>query len=116
LPSDCFAGTLASLIPPRITSDAFRSHFEEFGPSKWWLIPGYIFLKLVHFSLVDFVGPIVAIVSVEGIIIANQLTTVGIKQSTGQMIAVFTGVCSMCVAFWELGKTVLKARTPSSVE
>jgi hypothetical protein len=63
---------------------------------------------MLHFALINLVGPLVAIASVERMILANDLTTSGIRESTGQMIALFTGVSTFCLACWELGKYFLQ--------
>lgn len=58
--------------------------------------------RAVHFALINLAGPAVAIVSVERMIHANKLQTPGIRESTGQMIALMTGATSFMVALWEL--------------
>ena len=59
---------------------------------------------LIHFALVNLMGPLIAIVSVERMISANHLETPGILESSGQMIALFTGATSLLAALWDLGK------------
>ncbi|KAL9612894.1 MAG: hypothetical protein Q9167_002527 [Letrouitia subvulpina] len=59
---------------------------------------------LIHFALVNLVGPVIAIVSVERMLHANHLTTPRILDSSGQMIALLTGATSLIAALWELGK------------
>ena len=60
-----------------------------------------VLFYVVHYCIINLVGPIVSIVSVERMIRANRLTTPGIGESAGQMIALFTGICSMLLAGWE---------------
>ncbi|RYP44607.1 hypothetical protein DL768_008928 [Monosporascus sp. mg162] len=57
--------------------------------------------ECLHFALIFLAGPVIAIVSVERMILANALVTPAISASTGQTIALFTGVVSMLMALWE---------------
>ena len=56
-----------------------------------------------HYTWLYLMGPFVAIISVERIIASNRLTTSDIGGSTGQMIALVTGITSVLCALWELG-------------
>ncbi|KAH8586905.1 hypothetical protein B0O99DRAFT_643236 [Bisporella sp. PMI_857] len=56
-----------------------------------------------HYIWLYLMGPVVGIISVERIIAGNNLSTSVIKESTGQMISLVTGVTSMLYALWELG-------------
>lgn len=56
-----------------------------------------------HYVWLYLMGPVVAIISVERIIASNRLTTSDIFGSTGQMIALVTGITSVLCALWELG-------------
>lgn len=62
---------------------------------------------LVQFFVLNIAGPLVAVSSVERIIRENHLVTAGISESSGQMIALITGITSFCMAVWELGKDLL---------
>jgi hypothetical protein len=108
---DCFFEIPAVLLRP-----GFPTHFklEILGERfRWWLVP-LALLRLLHFSLINLVGPVVAIVSVERMITTNGLSTSGITESTGQMIALFTGVCSICIALWEFARSVEVPKTTST--
>lgn len=54
-----------------------------------------------HFAIVFLLGPVVAVVSVERMIVENRLVTAGIADSAGQLIAVFTGASNLLIAPWE---------------
>lgn len=56
----------------------------------------------IHHALVFLAGPIIAIVSVERTLQANHIKNPGLSGSAGQTIALFTGVTSMLLTFWEL--------------
>jgi hypothetical protein len=59
-------------------------------------------LHSLHYFIIFLAGPIVSIISTERIIASNGLTMTGVTESTGQMIALFAGVTSMCTTIWEL--------------
>ncbi|KAH8422365.1 ankyrin repeat domain-containing protein [Aspergillus melleus] len=61
-------------------------------------------LKVVHWVLINLAGPLVAIISTEKMLRANQLEMDGITESTGQMIALITGISSTCVALMQVIK------------
>jgi len=56
-----------------------------------------------HYVWLYLLGPVVGIISVERIIAGNNLSTSNIKEGTGQMISLITGITSMLCALWELG-------------
>ncbi|KAH7320716.1 hypothetical protein B0I35DRAFT_198982 [Stachybotrys elegans] len=77
-------------------------------PRGWSISSIFHFLReVIHFTLINLVGPVVAIVSVERMIQANKLQTPSVRESTGQMIALFTGATSFMVALWEFGRAIL---------
>jgi hypothetical protein len=59
---------------------------------------------LLQWFAINVLGPLVAIVSVERILQENHLETAAILQSSGQMIALSTGIAGMCMALWDIGK------------
>ncbi|KAF9869301.1 hypothetical protein CkaCkLH20_13218 [Colletotrichum karsti] len=70
---------------------------------KWFLrFRAGDLLLLLQFFLINLAGPIIAISSVETMIRTNHLSTDGILESSGQMIALITGVTSLCVAIAEM--------------
>jgi hypothetical protein len=69
-------------------------------PQTIWPV---LLFHVLHYCFIYLVGPVVGIVSVERMIVANGLTTPGIAGSAGQIIALFTGICSMCLTIWECG-------------
>lgn len=111
-PELVFARTLrtasGALIDPE--NIQFPALFRPRLPTpKGWSISNILhFLrKSIHFALINLVGPIIAIVSVERMIQANKLQTPNIRESTGQLIALFTGGTSFMVALWEFYKAIL---------
>ncbi|KAK0619682.1 hypothetical protein B0T14DRAFT_566509 [Immersiella caudata] len=57
---------------------------------------------LAHWLAVNFLGPLLSAVSVERMLVANRLSTSGITDWTGQMIALLTGITNLCVALWNI--------------
>ena len=62
-----------------------------------------LLFHVLHYYIIYLVGPVIGIVSVERMIVTNGLTTPGITGSAGQMIALLTGIFSMCLTIWECG-------------
>ncbi|KAJ5965898.1 hypothetical protein N7481_012612 [Penicillium waksmanii] len=60
------------------------------------------FIKFTHWAIINLLGPLIAIVSVERMLQANHLTTESIATSSGQMIALFTGIASIFVAIADI--------------
>lgn len=58
-------------------------------------------LEMLHWILINLLGPVIAIVSVERMISANTITTDSIGDSSGQLIALLTGIFAICVAISE---------------
>ncbi|KAK4208547.1 hypothetical protein QBC37DRAFT_325534 [Rhypophila decipiens] len=65
-----------------------------------------------HYCIINFLGPIVSIVSVERMLRGNQISTPDIEgpRGTFQTIFLFTGVCSMLLAAREFGKLAMEIR------
>ncbi|KAM7210752.1 hypothetical protein V8F06_013864 [Rhypophila decipiens] len=63
-------------------------------------------LFFLHYCIINFLGPVVSIVSVERMIRANQISTPDIEGPCGtfQTIFLFTRVCSMLLSAREVGK------------
>ena len=81
------------LLRKRDAADVSAENSTERSPI-WKMVLVRTF-KFIHFALIYLVGPIVAITSVERMIRANHLKTDGIRNSTGQMIALFTGISKL---------------------
>ncbi|KAH8744266.1 hypothetical protein F5883DRAFT_511743 [Diaporthe sp. PMI_573] len=71
----------------------------RFDEIHWSIIP-----SLLHWFIINLMGPLLAIVSVERMLQANHLMTPPIPASTGQMIALLIGISSLCMALWDIGK------------
>ncbi|KAJ5361443.1 hypothetical protein N7541_002287 [Penicillium brevicompactum] len=56
---------------------------------------------MLHWISINLLGPVIAIVSVERMISANAITTDGIADSSGQLIALMTAIFAICVAISE---------------
>lgn len=65
--------------------------------------------RLFHFFVINLAGLIIAVSSVETMIRENHISTVGVLESTGQMMALTAGISSLCLASWEI---VSKWRQP----
>lgn len=61
-------------------------------------------VKFIHWAIINLLGPLIAIVSVERMLQANHLTTESIVTSSGQMISLFTGIASLFVAVADIMK------------
>jgi hypothetical protein len=59
---------------------------------------------LIHYFLIYLAGPLIAIVSVERMIVANSLVTASAFGSAGQTIALFTGIVSALLVCWDIIK------------
>ncbi|CAI7663977.1 unnamed protein product [Penicillium pancosmium] len=59
-------------------------------------------VKFTHWAIINLLGPLIAIVSVERMLQANHLTTESIATSSGQMISLFTGIASIFVAIADI--------------
>ena len=71
---------------------------------------------LIHFALVNIVGPVIAIVSVERMMHVNYFSTPGILDSSGQTIALLTGATSLIAALLELGKGIFEIGEESETD
>ena len=74
-------------------------------------------LRVAHYFFIYIAGPLIAIVSVERMISANQIINPSIPTSSGQMIALLSGIIATVVALWELvgAKYILPAPGTDSV-
>ncbi|CAI7590071.1 unnamed protein product [Penicillium manginii] len=63
-------------------------------------------IKFIHWGIINLLGPLIAIVSVERMLQANHLTTESIATSSGQMISLFTGIASLFVAVADILKGI----------
>jgi ankyrin repeat protein len=61
-------------------------------------------LVLFQWLMINIIGPLIAIVSVERMLQENHLDTSAILQSSGQMIALSTGIAGLCMALWDIWK------------
>ncbi|KAF5250378.1 hypothetical protein FANTH_4411 [Fusarium anthophilum] len=109
IPKDILSGLLRP--DPLRKADAADAEWTPI----WIPIMAAIF-KFIHFALSYLIGPIVAITSVERMIRANHLETGAIRDSTGQMIALFTGISSILLALWDFVKVVFKLGPPQGEE
>lgn len=73
-------------------------------------------LGLLHYFLIYLAGPLIAIVSVERMIAANNLATASAYGSAGQIIPLITGIVSMLLACWEIGEKIWRIRKGGSIE
>ncbi|KAI9040400.1 ankyrin repeat domain-containing protein [Aspergillus affinis] len=97
---------LRSLLRPRLVAPWNRRTYMErtcLGFS----------LKAVHWVLINLAGPLVAIISAEKMLRANQLEMDGITESTGQMIALITGISSTCIALTQVIKGAFGGKADS---
>lgn len=62
---------------------------------------------LTGHATMTFLFPLVAIISIERMIHANHIETDSIKDGTGQLIALSSGMSSMSLAVWEVVKALI---------
>ncbi|KAF7538460.1 hypothetical protein G7054_g2876 [Neopestalotiopsis clavispora] len=65
---------------------------------------------LCHYFLIYLAGPLVAVVSIERMIAANNLVTDSAFSSAGQLIPFITGIVSLLLACWETVQKIWKIR------
>lgn len=80
-----------------------RGQIISFGPSHHFLRPKLRPSSALHFFILNLAGPLIAISSVEVMIKQNHLVTAGIFESTGQMMALMSGITCFVMSTWELG-------------
>ncbi|KAE8148899.1 ankyrin repeat-containing domain protein [Aspergillus avenaceus] len=68
------------------------------------MFPDLTFTAGVQWTVINLLGPAIAIVSVERMLVANHIDTDGISESSGQIMALLTGIGSMCMALTDLMK------------
>ncbi|KAE8372502.1 hypothetical protein BDV26DRAFT_274074 [Aspergillus bertholletiae] len=73
-------------------------------------------MSLAHWTMINLLGPLLAIISVERMLRANHIDTEGILSSSGQMMALLTGIGSLCMALTELMKDIWAKDQPDVVE
>jgi hypothetical protein len=61
-----------------------------------------------HWLIMNVVGPVIAVTSIERMLVANRVATSAILDSSGQMIALLTGIVSLCLAIWDIGRIFVK--------
>ncbi|KAJ5332482.1 uncharacterized protein N7506_006265 [Penicillium brevicompactum] len=85
---------------PAIQNDRWQSIVRPQNPLAhgFWRTNG---LEMLHWISINLLGPVITIVSVERMISANAITTDGIADSSGQLIALMTGIFAICVAISE---------------
>lgn len=71
-----------------------------------------IAIHFTHWALINLVGPLIAMISVERMITANRLVTAPVFSSAGQVIALFSGVTSTLLACWEIIAKYYRATMP----
>ncbi|KAK4199856.1 hypothetical protein QBC40DRAFT_202048, partial [Triangularia verruculosa] len=83
--------TMEHLLRPRLL---LRSAYREGG---WRRLAMLVF----HWFVISLLGPLLAITSVERMLVANRVATPAVLESSGQMIALLSGVMSFCIAIWD---------------
>lgn len=73
-------------------------------------------VRLIHWAIINLLGPLIAIVSVERMLQTNQITTEGIATSSGQMISLFTGIGSLFVAVADILRSSWPKQTRNVAE
>lgn len=92
-------GLRAKLLRPRLS---LRSAYNKGG---WRRLTMLIF----HWFIINLLGPLLAIISVERMLVANQVSTPALLESSGQMIALLSGIMSFCTAVWDIARPAAKA-------
>ncbi|MCJ1483267.1 hypothetical protein MMC06_003434 [Schaereria dolodes] len=81
-------------------SGLLRPEFPAIRPRS--INPVYVIFQIVHYACIYIMGPLLSIVSVERMLFVNNITTSGIYNSSGQVIALLSGVIAAAIAIWEL--------------
>lgn len=103
----------ASGSPTLITTGLQPLLRPRAGHIAWGLMRGFrcqAIGLLLQFLIVNLLGPIIAMSSVEAMIRQNGLLTSGVLDSSGQMIALTTGVTSLFISLWEIGEDLYNRR------
>jgi hypothetical protein len=66
-------------------------------------------MSVFHWFVINLLGPLLAITSVERMLVANQVATPTVLESSGQMIALLSGIMSFCVAVWDIARPAARA-------
>ncbi|KAH0543140.1 hypothetical protein FGG08_002485 [Glutinoglossum americanum] len=81
--------------------EAMASYLKPKAPGIKGRSVGAVARAGLHYTCIYLFGPIIGITSVERMITANNISTTGILHSSGQLLALFIGGSSFCMAIWE---------------
>lgn len=84
----------------------FRPEFPLVSLSRGFVLRST--RNLCHYFLIYLAGPLVAVVSIERMIAANNLVTDSAFSSAGQLIPFITGIVSLLLACWETVQKIWK--------